>query len=104
MPARFRVEFNGPAWARLQELALASRHTDRAGEISRATRQVMQLLEHAPHEQGDPMYRVRSMRLEVRHIIVSPLYFEYGVHETEPVVFIRSVASFRGAVDLDGPR
>jgi hypothetical protein len=40
---------------------------------------------------GEPMYHLRGMRMEVRHVAVDPLYVEYGVRDDQPLVVIRRV-------------
>lgn len=89
----YRIEMSGLVRSQFEALARASGRAGRAGEVSRATRQIIQLLSVTPLGVGDPMYRLRRARLRIRHLIVFPLYVEYGVHESEPVVHIRGVAS-----------
>ena len=42
----------------------------------------------------NPLYHMRKMKMVIYHIVDCPLYFEYGVHDEEPVVVIRWVAEF----------
>ena len=96
----YRVQFVGLSEAQFLSVLRAETYAGRGRAVLRAMRQVVRSLEQAPLTQGDPMYRIRSMRLQVRHITISPLYVEYGVHDTAPLVLIRFVATFRGQVIL----
>ena len=40
---------------------------------------------------GDPLYRIRSMKMNIFNATIPPLYFEYGVHDEMPEVVIRRV-------------
>ena len=68
-------------------------------ELTRAMRQIGQLLAHAPRSVGGPLYLLKAAKLRVRSMTHSSLYVEYGVHESEPLVIIRFVTSFRGQID-----
>ena len=100
MAGSYRVVSSAPVNAQLRAIGRAAVYTGHVDQVARAARQISQLLAHAPLGVGDPMYRLRGMKLRVRHIVVPPLYVEYGVHDSEPVVYLRFIASIRGSVDL----
>lgn len=52
---------------------------------------IISRLRTEPRDFGEPMYRLRAMRMLVRNATVSPLYVEFGVHDDQPVVVIRRV-------------
>jgi len=99
MPASYRVTATGLARAQLLALASSSLYNSGQKEMTRAMRQVVQRLAHTPRSVGDPLYTLRAAKLVVRSVSHASLYIQYGVHETEPLVIIRFVASFRGRVE-----
>jgi hypothetical protein len=61
--------------------------------------QVGQLLAHSPRTIGNSLYDLRAAKLQVYSLSHGSLYIEYGVHDSEQLVIIRFVASFRGQVE-----
>jgi hypothetical protein len=54
-----------------------------------ALRGIVERLRTDPLTFGEPMYRLPSIRMGVRHGAIFPLYVDYAVHEEKPLVFIR---------------
>ena len=90
-PAAYRVSAAGPAGDQL--LAIITEATARGADaaVLAAIRRVRSRLRGDPRRYGEPRYTLREMRLQVFSMVVPPLYVEYGVHEEQPVVFIRRV-------------
>jgi hypothetical protein len=59
--------------------------------VFEAMQAILTRLRRDPQEFGEPMYRLRAMRMEVRNGALGSLYVEYGVHDEQPVVVIRRV-------------
>jgi hypothetical protein len=59
--------------------------------VAAAFRHVVQRLETAPMEVGDPAYRLPALRMQVRTVVVRPLIVYFGVCEDRPLVFIKGV-------------
>jgi hypothetical protein len=63
----------------------------RGEELLRATREVYQRLRKDPTEFGEPLYRLTALGMQVRCVVVRPLYVDFAVCEDRPLVFIKAV-------------
>jgi hypothetical protein len=57
---------------------------------------MIEKLETDPLAWGDPNYRLREMNLVICHRVYSMIDVYYGVHETEPFVFIKEFSVLHG--------
>ncbi len=64
---------------------------DKPALFADAIRLLLGQLISKPNEVGEPMYRLQSMKMDVRRVALAPVYLEYGVHRTEPLVIVRRV-------------
>jgi len=55
----------------------------------RAFRQIIERFRNDPRDFGEPLYRLPALHLQVRQAVILPLVVVFGVHEEEPLVFIR---------------
>jgi hypothetical protein len=62
-----------------------------AEEVISAARTIFSRIKENPKVFGSPMYRLKKMRMHVYNMTVRPLYFEFGVHDDQPVVVVRRV-------------
>jgi hypothetical protein len=60
-------------------------------DFLRAFRQIVERLRRDPLTFGEPMYRLPALQLQVRHGAILPLFVDYAVHESSPLVFIRGI-------------
>ena len=60
-------------------------------EIADAFWAVVKRLQVDPHDFGEPLYRLPSMRMQVRTSVVPPLAVIFAVCEDRPHVFIKRV-------------
>ncbi len=90
-PYIFRLGTTGPAETELLDIVSRAISAGVGPTVIQAMREVRERLRINPREFGEPMYRLRAMRMLMRHAIVNPLYIEFGVHDDEPVVVIRRV-------------
>ena len=94
----YKVELvgNAPAqWAALYALLAGSA---RGKLLSAAARRIIQRLAADPRGAGEPRYQLSAAKLLVYIVVDGPLAVEYGVHDTENVVFIHD---FRSLIDSD---
>lgn len=89
--AEFNVEFTGPARSELRALARRAVYARQGPSVAEALRQLLDRLTHDPKELGEPMYYLRSMKMQVRRAGRGPIYIEYGVHTDRPIVIVRRV-------------
>ncbi len=88
----FVVDVTGVARSQLRAILRHARYGARRTEVTRAFERVVAKLKEAPRASGDPLYHMRKMKMLIHHLVDRPLYFEYGVHDEQPVVVIRWVA------------
>ena len=96
---RYRVVLIGLAKEEFLALVRRARPSGRSAMIVEALRSAEKELESRPIEAGDPLYRLRHMKMLICRAVFPPLFSEYGVHEDRPVVIIRHVAGLADAID-----
>ena len=88
----FVVDVTGSARSQLRAILRHGRYGARRMEVARAFERVIAKLKETPRTSGDPLYHMRKMKMVIHHLVDRPLYFEYGVHDEQPVVVIRWIA------------
>lgn len=58
-------------------------------QVLLAGQEVHEALRSDPVGFGDPIFHFRELHLQILTRCRSPIFLEYGVHETQPVVFVR---------------
>jgi hypothetical protein len=56
-----------------------------------AFRRILRAMQTDPHALGEPLYRLRALRIQIRSVAVRPLVVDFGVSEDFPLVFFRAV-------------
>jgi hypothetical protein len=87
----FQLGFSGVIAARIRALQRRASREGRGAEFLTALRQLVQDLRQRPRKLGEPLYRLKVLRMQVRGVIVGPLYVDFAVCEDRPLVFIKSV-------------
>lgn len=88
---------NGSYWLDLsldvgKELTGLQRQASRRGqgkEFASAFRRIVGILRRNPNKAGEPLFRLASLGLQVRTIIVAPLVIDFAVNEEHHIVYIR---------------
>jgi hypothetical protein len=93
------VELTGLARAQLRAVSRYATYAVAGEAVAEAARELFARLRSDPREFGAVMYRVRKLRMEVRHAVVPPLYVEYGIRDQRPHVIIRHVARLPESAD-----
>ena len=93
---RYKVAFTGLASEQLKAAVRRAESYDRPAEFASAMRRLLEQLAVNPTEIGEPMYRLYSMKMDVRRVALAPIYLEYGVHSTAPLVIVRRVIGMAG--------
>jgi len=88
---RYKVAFTGLASEQLKAVVRRAESYDKPALFADAIRLLLEQLVSKPNEVGEPMYRLQSMKMDVRRVALAPVYLEYGVHRTEPLVIVRRV-------------
>ncbi len=87
-PHLYRVIVSEMTKANVKALHLQAFHKGRGAEFVAAFRQIIDELRTRPLEFGEPLYRLPALKLVVRQGVVGFLIVDYGVHESEQLVFI----------------
>src|SRR5688572_29019276 len=74
-------------------LALQRRATaeGRGEEVLQAAKSILRRLRANPLAVGEPLYVLPALQMQVRVVVVRPLYVEFGVCEDRLLVFVKSV-------------
>lgn len=62
-----------------------------APTVLSALRTLDERLHEEPRLYGEPKYRFRALRLELRVAIEPPLVVHFTVHDEQPLVFVKSI-------------
>jgi len=88
---RFDVRCSRSIATRLKRIQRQAKTQGRGEQVLSAIRTIYHWLSHDPIEFGEPLYRLPSLRLQVRHGVIRPLLIDFAVHEVQPLVFIKGV-------------
>jgi len=67
-----------------------------ADESVTPLRQIHRRLQQDPFAVGEPVYRLPTLQLQVRLVLLQPLSVTFAVHEEKPLVFIKVVDLLSG--------
>ncbi len=88
----YRLELSGVIRQEFRELLRRAVWEGRGPQFRQALRTIIHRLTRQPNELGEPLYRLATLRLQVRQVAVRPLLVHFAVHESHPLVFIKAVA------------
>ena len=88
---RYEVHISAAMADAFRRLHRRASRQGRGPLVSKAFRQIIRRLELRPLEVGEPAYRLPSLRMQVRTVIVRPLVVDFAVCEDRPHVFIKGV-------------
>lgn len=91
---RYHLSLSAALQAKLHRLHRRASREGRGAQFVRAFEAVVERLERAPTEYGDPLYRLPTMRLAVYQITIPPLIVHYAVSDDHPIVYFKSVKLF----------
>ena len=93
----YQIEFTGLAKEQLKSIVRRAVKTDRPARFAAAMRHLLEQLALNPTEIGEPICRLASMKMHIRRVALAPIYLEYGIHFTKPLVIVRRVIGMAGA-------
>ena len=85
------VEASGVIVQSLKRMQRQAAREGRGEDVLSAFRGIAQRLQVDPLHCGEPLYRLPTLRLQVRSIAVRPLVVDFGVSEDRRLVFLRAV-------------
>jgi hypothetical protein len=96
MNLAFRVVYSESARTALRDLHARAVRRGLGQNVLAAIRTIDHSLCTDPHGFGEPKYRYRALKLQLRVAIVPPLVVHYTVHEEQPLVFVKALRSLPG--------
>jgi hypothetical protein len=87
----YQVHGSGVISMRLRQLQRQAAREGRGEKMLAALRQIYRELQRDPNEFGEPLYRLFTLRMQVRTCLVRPLAVDYAVCDDRPLVFIKGV-------------
>jgi hypothetical protein len=87
----YQLHISAALGERVRQLQRQASREGRGREYLEAIRTVVERLRTDPTEFGEPLYRLRALRVQVRSASVRPLFIDFGVCEDLPLVFLKSV-------------
>jgi hypothetical protein len=88
---RFRLSFSRSVGNNVKRMLRRALRLGKEGELILALKKVQRALEYMPQTVGEPLYHLQTMKLEVRIVIVRPVFVEYAVHTEDYVVYIKRI-------------
>src|SRR5712692_3914862 len=75
---------------RLRRLQRIATRRGQGNEHILAFSKIIDALRHDPYSMGEPLYRLSTLRLQVRTVVIAPLALEFAVSETHFIVYLKS--------------
>ena len=90
-PTLYQVTQLGPVPQAIKDQYARAQLDGNGQKFLKAMRHVYQRLRQNPHSFGEPKYPLHAMHMIVYLGMHDQLVVEFGIHETEPLVVVRSV-------------
>ena len=90
-PLHYRLGMTGPAKDEYRRIGVEAVDAGLGTNVKQAMRAIVARLRTDPAGFGEPLYRMTKLKMMIRCAAISPLFVEYGVPDTEPVIIIRKV-------------
>jgi len=87
----FQLGFSSMIAETIRQLQRQASREDRGTEFLNALRQMADRLRGDPGRFGEPLYRLPTLRMQVRCAVIPPIYMDFAVCEDRPLVFIKAV-------------
>jgi hypothetical protein len=88
----YRVGFSGLIRQELRKLLRQAVWEGRGPQFREALRTIFHRLTKDPKNLGEPLYRLTTLRLQVRQVALRPLVVDFAVHDDYRLAFIKTVA------------
>ena len=87
----FYVDVSGELRERIKECYHEAVGQNRQQHFLAALTEINRRLTEDPTTFGDPLYRLPLLKLQIRSVVIRPVFVEYGVSEEHPIVVIRRI-------------
>jgi hypothetical protein len=88
---RYEIRGSGAIAQSLRRVQQQAVSEGRGEQALAAIREIARRLQLNPSEQGEPLYSLPALHMQIRSIAVRPLVVDFGVCEDRPLVFIKAV-------------
>jgi hypothetical protein len=88
---RYEVRHSAAVGQSIRDLHVQASQAGAVKAFRAAFNNILQRLEIDPDDVGEPLYRLKVMRMRVCHVIVRPLVMDFAISEDSPMVFIKGV-------------
>jgi hypothetical protein len=88
---RFRLGFSGVIAEAIRQLQRQASREGWGAHFLQALRKIVERLRSSPSDLGEPLYRLPALRMEVRCVVLRPIYIDFAVCEDRPLVLIKAV-------------
>jgi hypothetical protein len=88
---RYKVHYSAAIVERLEQLQHRAARQGRGEQSLTAIKHIVRQLEEDPTEFGEPLYRLTSLKLQIRTCSVRPLVVDFAVHQELPLVFLKGI-------------
>lgn len=92
----YQVRYSGQIRELVRELHARARSIGVGARLARALREIEGHLELNPTNWGDPLKHLAHMRITIYRRLHDGLSVEYGVHDTEPYVWLSRIEPVLG--------
>jgi hypothetical protein len=83
---RYRVLGSEQVVQALRAFQVQAANEGRGEDALAAIRKIIKQLQENPHEVGEPLYRLPSLRMQICSVTVRPLVVGFGICEDRPIV------------------
>ena len=90
-PVLYHISISGDLVQHLKTLRKRAQAVDLGNAYDEALRFAVFRLQHDPWGFGELIGDLKNMNLKIHVGVIKPLLFEFAIHETKPIVFIKRV-------------
>jgi hypothetical protein len=87
---QYSLDFSDAVADQLITLQHRAAHRGQGKEFAAAFRRIIRALRRDPYAVGEPLYRLPVLRLQMRTVVVAPLFIDFAIREERPIVYIKS--------------
>lgn len=87
----YYVDVSGELRERIKACYHEAVKENRQDQFLAALTEINRRLTEDPKNLGDPLYRLRLLKLQIYSSAIRPVFVEYGVSEEHPIVVLRRI-------------
>lgn len=87
----YRIHYSAKLWRDILQCQWRASREGRGGQFIAALRKLVEKLQIKPGVLGEALYRLPALQLQIRCVIIRPVYADFGVSEVSRVVYLRAI-------------